>query len=127
MEHPIDMFQSGLTKGIEIAEKALKFARENAVNGNDGCWDFNPHDQILQSLTDSELLEIYLTENEKKWKEPLPARIVLRKMPVIVKLANLSLRKENTLISGIKQVATTFAGSVECLTRLMNHSMLNIN
>ena len=66
MEHPIDMFQSGLTKGIEIAEKALKFARENAVNGNDGCWDFNPHDQILQSLTDSELLEIYLTENEKK-------------------------------------------------------------
>jgi len=57
---------TGLTKGLEIAKGALKYARENAVNGNDGCWDFNTHDQILQSLTDDELLTIFLTEKYGK-------------------------------------------------------------
>jgi hypothetical protein len=52
----------GLTKGLEIAVKALAFARQNAINGDDGCWDYNPHDQILHSLTDAELLTIFLTE-----------------------------------------------------------------
>jgi hypothetical protein len=55
-------FSDGLSKGLEIAKGALKYARENAVSGNDGCWDFNPHDQVLQSLTDDELLTIFLTE-----------------------------------------------------------------
>ena len=53
---------TGLTKGLEIAVKALAFARQNAINGEDGCWDYNPHDQILHSLTDAELLTIFLTE-----------------------------------------------------------------
>jgi hypothetical protein len=55
-------FSNGLTKGLEIAVKALAFARQNAINGEDGCWDYNPHDQILHSLTDAELLTIFLTE-----------------------------------------------------------------
>ena len=64
--HGSKLFSDGLTKGLEIAVKALAFARQNAINGEDGCWDYNPHDQILHSLTDAELLTIFLTEKYGK-------------------------------------------------------------
>ena len=62
-------YYNGLNKGLEIAVKALAFARQNAENGGDGCWDIwdDAGNGNCHSKTDEELLSIYLTEiNEKK-------------------------------------------------------------
>lgn len=53
MEHPIDMFQSGLTKGLEIAEGFRDWCKNES-------WK---HDYAAQkSHTTPELIEIYLNE-----------------------------------------------------------------
>ena len=67
MEHPIDMFQSGLTKGLEIAEGFSEWKENNYIKvWNKYCHRHGVLEDIGSHKTTSQLLEIYLTENEKK-------------------------------------------------------------
>jgi len=63
-------FKSGLAKGLEIAENILDFAVNKyfSVERLDGktYWAKSGETKSIQYLTTSQLLEIYLTENEKK-------------------------------------------------------------
>ena len=63
----------GLSNGLDIACRFVEWVEDNFISvvGHDGCWNrtdefiFSNTQECKRYLTE-ELLEIYLTENEKK-------------------------------------------------------------